>query len=285
MITDPSNLEFIDTKELKFSHTKEGVVAKYQNKKIIISNLTISKKDNFTDDKLLALAKGTFQLQCAVRGWPVHKVEKSYPVSPKQANDYTPFSKYVSDEIFEKYIKKGIWQLGTIEQYKTIENKKQRDEFEGISYLNLDINEHLVSVLCTSGYNYLIFCGTNSSGSTNHQTQFGGKELFFPNVRSFAEAVKKSINAKRYFIQKIEYNTFKFYVNKNSIIDSQIDLNNVLTPRFFEVLKDHLVYPSLFVKPEFFTPENEVRIVFEMPKDYKKPLRFENRQLLDYIKY
>jgi hypothetical protein len=63
-----------------------------------------------------------------------------------------------------------------------------------------------------------------------------------------------------------------------------VDIENILTPKFFEIIKKHLVYPSLFVKPEYFEIENEVRLIFEMNKDYKKPLRFENKQLLDYIK-
>jgi len=40
----------------------------------------------------------------------------------------------------------------------------------------------------------------------------------------------------------------------------------------------------LFVKPEYFVQENEIRLVFEMDKDFYQPFEFENLKLLDYIK-
>lgn len=58
-----------------------------------------------------------------------------------------------------------------------------------------------------------------------------------------------------------------------------------LTPDYFDILYDNMFYPALFVKPEPFSSENEVRIVFEMPKDYMKPLSFENKGLLDFMIY
>lgn len=281
-----SNLTFTDTKDLKFSHTKDGVIAKYRNLKLILHHLSIIKKDILDKDQIFAHAKSAIELQCALRGWPYYEAPAFRPISPFDfQNDFSPFSKYVSNDIFENYIKHGKWQLGTIEQYRTIENKKQRDELEGNSFLNLNINDHMVSTICSSGFNYLIFCGTRSLGSGSHQKQFGNKELHFPNVRSFAEGVKKSIQAKRYFIYGVEYNTQKLYLNEDIIRNSEIDIENILSPQFFDVLKEHSLFPSLFVKPEIFSSENEIRIVFEMPKDYGKPHKFENKEILNYIKY
>lgn len=61
--------------------------------------------------------------------------------------------------------------------------------------------------------------------------------------------------------------------------------NNILTSQFFDILKEHSLFSSLFVKPESFSPENEIRIIFEMAKDYRKPHQFENKEILNYIKF
>lgn len=281
-----TDLKFINTNSLKFFHSKEGVIASYKKNKFILGFLSISEEGiDFTDEEYNSFAEITLKYHCSVRNVPLHKIEKSIPVSKKIINDYSPFRKYVKKDIFDNYISKGIFQLGTIEQYRTIENKSQRDEFEGHSFLNLNINNHIVSSICNSGFNYLIFCGTKSENSEEHKKQFGDIELNFPNVKTFAETICKIIKAKRYFIQNVEYNTLKLYINKDKITSSKININQILTPAYFDIIKEHLIYPSLFVKPEFFKPENEVRIVFEMTKDYFKPYRIENKELLKYVKY
>ena len=73
----------------------------------------------------------------------------------------------------------------------------------------------------------MIFCATKSGSSNVHKKQFGEKELYFPNVYSFAESVRKIVNAKRYFIQNVEYNTLKLYINKNKIYNPKIDIKNI----------------------------------------------------------
>lgn len=282
-----SELKFIDTPSLKFHHSKDGVIAFYQNNKFILGHLSISKEGaEFNDETYIEYSKAVLKFNCSVRNVPLHKIEQPIPIfSNKIINDYSPFYKYISTDIFEKYIRKGMWQLGAIEQYRTIENIKQRDEFEGYSFLNLNINNHIVSSICNTGFNYLIFCGTRSSKSLIHKEQFGDKELYFPNAKSFADNICKAIGAKRYYIQNVQYNTLKLYINKNKISNPDLDVSNILTPLYFDIIKEHFVFPSLFVKPESFKQENEVRIVFEMPKDYYKPLRFEHKGLLKMIKY
>jgi hypothetical protein len=126
---------------------------------------------------------------------------------------------------------------------------------------------------------------TKSNNSTAHKEQFGQMELYFPDTKSFAESICKSINARRYFIQNVEYSTLKSYVSKQPIINPNIKINHILTPPYFDILAEHMLYPSLFVKPESFEVENEVRIVFEMEKDHFKPYKFNSELLLEHIKY
>ena len=240
---------------MKFLHNSKGVIAKYLNKKFILGPCHINKLGiSFTEEQFLTLSEMTIKFECAVRGFPNHKMEtKELVLSNEIINDYSPFYKYVSDRIFNQHIRHGKWQLGNIHQYRSIENVKQRDEFEGFSFLNFNVNNHSVSQVCNTGFNYLIFCGTKSSSSVTHQEQFGRREFHFPQVKDFAERVCELISAKRYFVQNVEYNTLKSYSHRNLIQNPLIKLNNyLLTPEYFDLLADLAIYPSLFCKTRGF---------------------------------
>ena len=274
--------------DLKLKHDTNGLHAFLNGKRTTFGMSTVLKPDaSQTDDDIKEQIKIILTLQEGLNRFsmPIYKIDDFKPININEIlNDYTPFYKYTSHAIFENYIRKGRWQLGTIHQYQTIENQKQRDEFEGYCFMNMVINGQLTSSLVSTGYNYLIFCGTKKSNSALHKGSFGEKELYFPNVRSFADSIKKSIGARRYYIQEIEYNTSKWFNVKDPIIDDKLDLQNIIGAGYIELLNKYSLYPSLFVKPEVFSEEKEVRIVFEMDKDYYKPLKFENKSLLNYIR-
>jgi hypothetical protein len=282
-----NNLKFIDSKNLRFKHQHDGVLSIFRDKKYILHYLSIGNESiEFSDEELKNYAQISLDLQCSLRNLPKHVVNNHQIFSNcKFENDFQPIFKYVKPEIFNNYIKKGIWQVGCIEQYRTIENHKQRDEFEGYSFVNMIINNHLISTVCSGGFNYLIFSATQEDNSSFHKNQFGETKIHIPNVKSFAEAIKKAINAKKYYIQKVQYDSIKLLLNREKIFRENISINQILTEPFFEILNENFLYPSLFVKPEAFSPEKEVRIIFEMHKDYKNPLRFINSGLNDHIRY
>jgi hypothetical protein len=142
----------------------------------------------------------------------------------------------------------------------------------------------MVVISFITGYNYLILCGTRSSNSLYHKETFGDKEICITNIKSFAENICQQIHAKRYFVQNIEYNSSKYYVVKNKIHDAYIDpARNLFTPPFFDKIFEHTFYPSLFVKPDYFKQENEVRIVFELDRDCFEPYKFEDKSLINFI--
>jgi len=62
------------------------------------------------------------------------------------------------------------------------------------------------------------------------------------------------------------------------------DFEPAIFDDLFEEIEQNLFLPTLFIKPEGFKSENEIRIVFEMNKDLKKPKVINNKGLLDYIK-
>jgi hypothetical protein len=149
----------------------------------------------------------------------------------------------------------------------------------------LDINNHFVASSFISGFNYLILCGTEISNSKYHKENFGEKTIFFHDVKSIADKICDLINAKKYYIQKVEYNSLKFYISKEKIYNEYFRIENLLSPPYFDVLNDHSLYPSIFVKQENFRPENEVRLVFEMEHDHFSPVRFQNKELNNYINF
>lgn len=282
-----SNLTFTGTKDLKFKHNGLGVNTFLKGKKTIFNfSMVLPPEQPLTRDKQREFLRSILNAQSIIERLPAHDLT-NFDVLPNQIinNDYTPFYKYTSEHIYTSKLQKGIWQLGCIEQYRTIENTKQRDEFEGQCFINMNINGHGVTSLACTGFNYLIFCGTRKKSSDLHRDSFGTKELYFPNVRSFADSVKKSIGAKRYYVQNVIYNSSKWINIDEPIMDEWVNVNDILGSRYIELINKHSLYPSLFVKPESFAPEEEVRIVFEMDKDYYKPLRFENNSLLDYVKH
>lgn len=282
------HLNIADNSNLKFSKLDKELIATYNNKKIIYGSflIIIKRNINLSDSEFLNLAKYNLREYCSENKLPRKQIRNITPILSKNIiNDYSPFYKYVKSETFENFIKKGSWQLGTIEQYRTIENSKQRDEFEGFSFLNLTINNHIVSTSVTTGFNYLIFCGTKSANSTFHKNNFGNQVLYFPDIKSFAETICHVLNAKKYYIQNVEYNSLKFYISNDKIYNQYLEMNNLLTPPYFDIINEHVLYPSLFVKPENFEQENEVRIVFEMENDCYEPYRFEHKGLLDYLRY
>lgn len=282
-MNNSTQLNFNNEHNLKFFHNEQGVIVSYKKKKFILGFLSLSDLNSFSDEDYLNLAKTTLRFHTKVRNVPLHKVSLFNHITPNLNNDYTPFYKYINHDIYDKYIKNGIFQLGTIQQYRNIENEQQRDEFEGHSCINLTINNQIISLLCNSGFNYYIFCGTKSINSEYHKKQFGDKIIKINDVKLFAETICKQINAVKYYIQNIEYNTLKLYINKNNLIDTKIDTNNILNSNFFDLLQSYILYPSIFVKPEPFKTENEVRIIFEMKKDVSKPYIFENKTLLKLI--
>ena len=148
------------------------------------------------------------------------------------------------------------------------------------------MNDQIVSVVVNSGFNYLVFCATKSQNSELHRNKFGKREIGISDVHGFAETITKRIRARTYPIQTVEYNTPKLYIKKDEIKSNYVPAGSEISnPTFFDILSRHLIYPSLFVKPQSFSDEVETRIIFEMPKDQKSPFRFEDKTLLEYLDF
>jgi hypothetical protein len=204
------------------------------------------------------------------------------PLSINQIENQA-FYRFISPEE-ERRLKKGNFQLGSLQKYREIEDQNRRDEFEGISSIIIKSNNREVFTTVLTGFNYYILCGTCEMNNSEYMSEkYGSKILRISNVKSFSNAVCKSIGAKKWYLQKVQYSDFKAYKIEHEI--KTLETSNLsFNEEIFDILYKHSFFPSIFVKPTRFNTEKELRLIFEMPKDVRKELKFDNLGLVNQIK-
>jgi|GEM_PF-2680856 hypothetical protein len=263
-----------------------GVEYTHKKISILIQIISVTKEGaKFSNEQIKALIKSVSTYINSV-----DKLDNSKElfgeinINPKNENiENLTFYKYISKSTCDNFISKGKFQFGSLKYYREIERDESRDEKEGYSNLvfeNLD-RQFFTSVI--SGFNYYILCGTNTLTHEEYMSdQFGDYVMKIKNIKSFAESVKKSIGAKSWACQKVNYSDFK-----SNIIRTELDnfegAKPDLSPEIFELIKNNSIDSSVFTKPTSFESENEVRLIFEMDKNSKKKLNIVNQGLLDNI--
>jgi len=257
-----------------------GVEVIRDNRKLIVKGTAVTLP--LDDKEVHTFFAASNKFISTVNQIPSHTSEfrETMIMSNKQFDG--PFVKYVKKDVYEKYIKKGNFQLGTIQYYQKVENPKIRDEYEGFSNLLIPVNQYNLCYTTFSGFEYLIFCGTLTSNSVAHKDQFGEVQITIPNINSFANAIQKSIGAKSYVIGRVSYDNLKLF-KANSIMADNLDIDNLFTHELLDYVDKFTLAPSLFVKPEAFNHEQEVRIVFEMNKVQKGPKIINNLGLKSFM--
>jgi len=113
--------------------------------------------------------------------------------------------------------------------------------------------------------------------------KFGNVCLKINSIKGFAEKVKKSIGAEKWEIKKVTYSDYKAYSTTQLIADLN-GVNPDLSEEFFNYLIKYSFLPSLFCKPTRFSAESELRLTFEMDKNVKRKMQFDNLGLLNDFK-
>jgi len=254
---------------------------------ILVKAISLTKKDvSLTNKQLTSYGQALLEFFNSMQGIDIRHENDGIILKPEsfpKVEDQTLF-KYVPESIVKTYISKGIFQLGSINFYRQTENKKIQDKLEGYSNLVINADHRQLNITLTSGFNFYIFCGTSCSNLDSQMNKkFGEKVIQIPNIIAFAKAVQKSIGAIRFYINRVQYADLKIY----HINDNSFDVESAASPdineKVFKSLYNYSFLPSLYVKPSGFSPEQEIRIVFEMPRDTKKIIRISNKGLLDYI--
>ncbi len=279
-------LEFL--KHKGFLYTKENI-------SILTQFLTVTKENiKLTDEQKASVSNIVIDYLIKVGNL------KQYSQTDKKIliKDYfnrstnQPFYKYISKQIYDDYISRGCFRFGSIKYYQEVENNKIKDEYEGFTNLFIDYKNRQLMVTLFSGYNFAIFCGTSNFNSSTNKSdtmnnKFGNVILKIKDIESFANSVKEIIGAKTYYCYEVKYSTRKVF----SIDNSTTFFNPMMKDKFenthnlFDLFYNNSFFPSLFIKPEFFTNEKEIRIAFEMPRDVNGTIDIENKELLKYIEF
>lgn len=193
------------------------------------------------------------------------------------------FYKYISKDTYENFIKKGKFQLGSLKYYREIERDESRDEKEGFCNLIFENHNRQFFTSAISGFEYFILCGTHKRDEENYMTNnFGDYILKIKSINSFANSIKKAIGAQEWKVKKVSYSDFKALKIRTTLQNFD-DANPELSTELFKLIKMHSEFPSIFMKPKMFQPENELRLAFKMNKNVRPKLNFDNKGLLDYI--
>lgn len=271
-----------------------GIKHSIDKKSIIIQILAIGKKNiSFTDDDIKNFIKiwGNYLDSISNNKNSIREYfgEIMTP-QPNNQIENQAFYKFTSQKIYEIYLKRGKFQLGSLLKYREIENQSSRDEKEGLSNIIIKSTNREILSTVLSGLNYYILCGTYNLDNRDYMVEkYGSKILKIPNVKSFANSLCKSIGAKKWYLQKVQYSDFKAYKleyeirNLEGVMGDYDTLNEISKEDLFNCLYKNSFSTSLFVKPTRFNKDQELRLVFEMSKDVRKELNFDNLGLLKQI--
>ena len=207
-------------------------------------------------------------------------------------NKEVEFYKFLPEKSLEYYLE-GAFQFGSIEYYRSIEQQSSKDSMEGLANVAIRTPKHLFGMSLASGYNFGIFCGTAALNKRDEMSKkFGPRIIKISNLKGFAEEAQTLLGSKRVYFNHVVYNDLKMFRTKTlkSIRLSRTEPPGNFDPQLiddaiFDLLYDDSFLPSLFMKPTRFSIEEELRLVFEMPKDIAPPhvLRRTNKGLLKYI--
>ncbi|KAB1066068.1 hypothetical protein [Salibacter halophilus] len=258
----------------------------YEKVSLILQLITVTKENhNLSEEQLKGLIQATSDYLSRIDN-KTNLLELFGEVELKEeqikVNDFT-FYKFISKDTYENFIRKGKFQLGSLKYYREIERDKSRDEKEGFCNLIFENHNQQVFTSAISGFNFYILCGTHKLDEKHHMTEnFGDYILKIKSISSFANSIKKAIGAKEWKIQKVYYTDFKAHKIKTNLKDFE-GANPELSAEIFKLIQKHSVFPSIFMKPKIFKPENELRLTFKMDKNVKPKLNFDNKGLLEYI--
>jgi len=268
-------------------------------KTVTLAMMSLAKENaEFTDEQLRSFAKAFVDYIASITGFADRVAAKNQiDNSPAfEVSDYAEVTqqylyKYVSETSAE-YYRKGIFQVGSIGYFKTMENEKARDELEGFAFITSRMGDRIANLAITMGSNFHVFCGTdqdNDSLSDYHTENFG-KVLLKIDLMPFVEKVAKRLGAISYKVMKVKYANAKMIKTELPIQmtpESFSNLSSIDMQAYLRHLIKDCTAPCLFTKPGWFKDEIETRIVFEMPYDVNQtaPKRFEHVGLLKHIEF
>lgn len=269
-------------------HSYHGLHIPFNGKYVTIMSAAMFKC-RLTDKEIVQVAHGLIRYNQSLGRLSRREMKpRDFKIGPALTTNSLKseriFTKYITRTDYESYYSKGIFQLGNSKYYRNIENQKSRDGFEGFNCTFLDVNAKHLPIIFFQCNNYLLLCGSYDDNSDYLTGQFGAVKMIIKDIDGFCNKLKTTLQATSFIHGSVIYSNARIYKSKPVAVIEPIDdlLRNYQLIRF---AIDNAVLPSLFVKPEMFSNENEFRLAFEMPKDHDLPYRIENTDLLQYIEF
>ena len=273
---------------IKRKYTKDGWKYSYKGESISLTHLSVTKENAFLtneDNKNLIKMESAFRNEISRYNDKLEFLHEYNEIEKPIKNYNGPFYKFVPSHVYENYLKKGKFQLGSSQYYRAIEKEESRDAIEGYCNLTIISKNREISTSVISGYNHYMLCGTTNLEQVEYMTKrFGGFVMEVRNLNSFARKVKTCIGAEKWDIQDIRYDDYNLLKIEKEIKDIN-GFGAELSEEAFSLIKDYSLYQSLFVKPRCFKSENEVRIAFKVKRVVKDIMSFQNIGLLNEVRF
>lgn len=268
---------------MKIEHSENGMSVTKDGKKLLLGFMSLGNEgEKLTNEERISMLDLVNKFQSDVRGLPYNPVTKLLEDEFDYSIKDERFYKYVSKDVYDRYVKKGVFQVGSISYYQAIENLNAKDSHEGSLNVYGLVNNHELFCSAFTGYNYYILCGTSLTGSAQHNKQFGEVQLSIPDIKGFCRLIMREIGATSYFIGKVKYDNSRLFKSPDIQIEN-FEPSNIIKDGLANELYKSGVKPSLFIKPESYAPESEIRVIFEMPSDVSGARTITNKQLLNYV--
>lgn len=254
-----------------------------------MASMSLTKADaTLTELQQKQMAKGFLEL---IAGWNglAGKIEVNNAIdeaSPFSIDEFVETQenflyKYISEGA-RTFYERGLFQVGSVNYFKIMENEKARDELEGLAIINTKMGSRTATCGVTMGANYYIFCSsrqTTDALSDYHVASFG-PVLMKIELAPFAERMAKRLGAVSYKVMNVKYANAKLIHSElpfEMTPEACSDWNSSEMQQYLKHLIADCTTSCLFTKPGWFKDEVETRIVFEMPYDVnpKLPKRFE----------
>lgn len=259
----------------------DGNISFYQQMELVF--------DRLSDADLSALGLAILEFARSVNGTKRPSPAKTSIVKFKPS-DFLPYDNDYVYKYFKlkhlDHFRKGIIRLGALPYYHSMENKKAEDPLEGLTILKISADDSDFVSLTMAGLNQYIFCSTDNRLSDTPNKEMMkrfGYGLVRIRVRPFAARVAELLNARGYKIYRVRYSNTKCFELEIPGFKWQPGIPFMW--QMYGPLRDCGYIPNLFMKPEEYLVESEVRIAFEMPADVQGTIDISDRSLLDYLDF
>jgi len=286
--------------KVRWLTTEKGISLKWnKTNPLTLASFSLGKENvDFSEVDLKNYSKITIDFLSSIFNFenkikPLNVIDESPVFNLRDFEILNPeyLYKYVSKNS-ASYYQKGIFQVGSTGYFRTMENLKARDELEGLAFVSCLTNNRVANSIIYLGFNHYIFCCTdqnNNELSEYHISNFGSVLLKIK-TEPFLRKMAKRLGATSYKIIRVKYANAKLIQSQTSVdltpeLSSNFSSNQMQT--LFMNMISECTTPCLALKPKWFSPENEIRIIFELPYNVNEniPRRFENKSLVKYIDF